>query len=142
MRKAVLGLALAWIAGFLCAGVAAHAYTKLNAWQAFGERFQLGYVAGYIDAAKLSKYKDVRVAIPTQGRARHQHWVDGVNAFYEDSANAGRPVPDAMGVVGDDLKREFLKAYRERRDQALEAAEASRAAPNEAPGSGSAPEPE
>jgi hypothetical protein len=124
MRKSLVIAVVAWCAGFLVAAVTGHAYTKLNAWRAFGEQFQLGYVVGYIDAVKLAKFKDLRATIPTMGRARYKEWQDGVNEFYEDPANADRPVPDAMLEVGRELQDRILKAYRAQREAARESATA------------------
>lgn len=138
MQKTVLVAVVACCAGFLVATMAAHAYTRLNAWRSHGERFQLGYVVGYIDAVKLSKFKDTRAMIPTSGRARHQDWLNRINAFYDDPENADRPIPDAMRVVGKQFQTEILKAYKERRDRAYEAGRA--ASPSPSPATGPAPE--
>lgn len=124
--------------GFAVATMTAHAYTKLSAWRSHGDKFQLGYVVGYIDAVKLAKFKDTRATIPTAGRAKHQDWLRRVNAFYDDPANVERPIPDAMLVVGQQLQDEILRAYKERRDRILNAAKAGSkpdAAAGSAPGS-------
>ena len=127
MRKTVLVAMVACCVGFALAAMTAQAYTKLNAWRSHGEKFQLGYVVGYIDAVKLSKFKDTRATIPTAGRARHQDWLNRVNAFYDDPANADRPVPDAMLVVGRELQEEILRVYKQRRDRAVAASKAAAA---------------
>jgi len=127
MRKTVLVAMVACCVGFAVATMTAHAYTKLNAWQTHGAKFQLGYVVGYIDAVKLAKFKDTRATIPTAGRARHQDWLRRVNEFYENPANVERPVPDAMLVVGQQYQEEILRTYKERRDRILNAAKAAKA---------------
>ena len=140
MRKTVLVAMLACCVGFAVATMTAHAYTRLNAWRSHGENFQLGYVVGYIDAVKLSKFKDTRAMIPTSGRSRHRDWLNSVNAFYDDPANADRPIPDAMQVVGQALQAEMLKAFKERRNRAHKnaagtAGTAPAPAPDPVPGS-------
>jgi hypothetical protein len=123
----------AWCAGLCCASVSAYAYTKLTTWQTFGEKFQLGYVVGYLDAVKLMKRKDQRVMLPSSGRAKYEQWRQSVNRFYENPMHADRPVPDAMMAVGEELRDSILRAYDERRQKRREAMR-SGAAPSPSPG--------
>ena len=113
---------LAGCAGFGAASMSAYAYTQMNTWRQFGERFQLGYVVGYLDAVKLSKRKDPRAMIPSPSRGDYEGWRQDVDAFYEDPVNQNRPVPDAMLAVGEKLRARIMKEYTEQRRQRLEAA--------------------
>jgi hypothetical protein len=114
MRRTIVLTALAFGCGLALASVTAHAYTKLRIWRSYGPPFQLGYVVGYLDAISLSKRKDQRALIAAGGRQDYERWTAMVNEFYEDPANAERPIPDAMLVVGRKFQEEIMKAYRER----------------------------
>jgi hypothetical protein len=120
-RRSLLAAAAAWGAGFCMAAGTAWGTAKLDAWRGFGDKFQLGYVVGYLDAVALAKRHDARLWIPAGGRPDFERWRALVNDFYADPANAKRPLPDAMAAAGKILEREALQAYRERR----KAAEAS-----------------
>lgn len=85
--------------------------TRLNIWKTYGEQFQLGYVVGYLDAVRLSQRKDQRAMLLTGGGKDFGRWVNEVNAFYEDPANANRPIPDAMLVVGQKIRKEWLEQW-------------------------------
>jgi hypothetical protein len=115
MRKIILMAALACGGGLCLASLTAYGYTKLNAWRAQGEQFQLGYVVGYLDAAALWKRKDPRAYVPAGGRGKYEEWRRKVNEFYEDPANADRSIPDAMLVIGKQVQDRIMKAYKERR---------------------------
>lgn len=122
MRRTLVTVALAWCAGLCTAAGAAHGFALLDAWQAYGEQFQLGYVVGYIDAVTLAKRHDQRVyAIPTGGMPKYELWRSRVNDFFADPANAKRSVPDAMAAAGKIFQDEFLKAWAEHKKKATPA---------------------
>lgn len=121
MRRIVLVAVLAWCAGFGAASMSAYAYTQMHTWRQFGERFQLGYIVGYLDAVKLSKRKDARAMIPSPSRGDYEGWRQDVNAFFEDPVNENRPVPDAMLAVGQKLRERIMKEYTAQRRRRLEA---------------------
>src|SRR5262249_55724334 len=83
--------------------------TKLNAWQGFGEYFQLGYVVGYLDAVKLINSKDRRVMVPTSGSNDYDRWLALVNEYFVDPKNADRSVPDAMFAAGQVITAEKVQ---------------------------------
>jgi hypothetical protein len=114
----------------MAAGMAS-ATLMLNAWQGFGENFQLGYVVGYIDAVKLEHLKDPRVMIPTTGTADFNRWRALVNEYFADPKNANRAVPDAMYAVGKIMSAEIARDWNERTRAA--------ASPSPAPSSASRP---
>ncbi len=119
MPRTILMTAIAACGGFCLAGAAAYGYAKLNAWQAYGERFQLGYVVGYLDAAQLSKVQDPRVFVPSDGRVQYERWRDMVNEFFANPSNAAQPIADGMKYAGDKLQAERLKALDERLDRLM-----------------------
>ncbi len=115
IRSIAVVAAVAWCGGFLTATVPALAYTKLNAWRAYGETFQLGYVVGFLDAVTLWKRRDPRGAtIPIGGKQNFELWRSRVNDYFADPENEKRTIPDAMGSIGSKLTMERLKAYNER----------------------------
>ena len=116
MRRPIAGtLALAVLAGLVLGSAAAHGYARLNAWRAHGEKFQLGYIVGYLDAIALAKRKDRRAWVPAGGRPDYDRWLREVNEFFADPKNENRPVPDAMLVVGERIQAEIMEAYQKRR---------------------------
>jgi hypothetical protein len=119
MRRTIGTTALAWSVGFcMAAAVASAATTRLNAWRAFGEYFQLGYVVGYLDAVKLAYANDSRVMLPTSGMADFERWRTLVNEYFADPKNANRVVPDAMAEAGKVISAEAIQRLRERNAQA------------------------
>ncbi len=114
MRRTFWTTALAWATGFCMAAGIASATTLLNAWQGYGEYFQLGYVVGYIDAVKLEHLKDRRTMIPTAGTADFEYWRRLVNEYYADPKHADRPVPDAMYAAGQIVTENITRSLRER----------------------------
>jgi hypothetical protein len=112
-----LGVVLAGCAGFCIAAATAFGYAKLNAWRDYGENFQLGYIVGYLDGVNLAQHHDERAIVPTGGRPQYARWRDMVNEFYADPANASRPIPDAMAVVGAKIREEVFEKWRLRREQ-------------------------
>jgi hypothetical protein len=117
MRRTIILVLSAWLGGLCCAGASAWAYTMLNAWRGFGSDFQLGYVAGYLDGLKIGRSGDVRgTFVRTGGRPDLVGWRDAVNAFYEDPANARKPIAEAMSAVG--RKRHEEDLARKRKDGA------------------------
>jgi len=130
MRRTIIAAALGGCCGFLLAAGAAFGYAKFNAWRDFGERFQLGYVVGYLDGIKLSKRKDARaLMVPSEGASDHERWRAMVNEFYADPANANRPVPDAMAEAGKKIREEVIKAWEEQRRRARGEGQGSGASP-------------
>jgi len=130
MRRTIWTTVLAWAAGFCMAAGIASATTMLNAWQGFGENFQLGYVVGYIDAVKLQHLKDPRVDISTTGTADFERWRQLVNDYFADPKHANRAVPDAMYAAGKIITDEMIADLRRRRGLA---------SPSPAPASPSGP---
>ena len=88
--------------------------TRINIWKTYGEKFQLGYVVGYLDAVTLSQRKDQRAMLPTGGGKNFDRWVNEVNAFYENPANANRPIPDAMSFVGQKIRTERMEEWNQK----------------------------
>ena len=112
-----LGVVLAGCVGFCVAAATAFGYAKLNVWRGYGENFQLGYIVGYLDGVNLAQRHDARAFLPTGGRPQYERWRAMVNEFYADPANAARPIPDAMGVVGAKMRDEMLERLRAPRGQ-------------------------
>lgn len=117
MRRMIVIAALGACGGFCLASATALGYAKLNAWRDFGEKFQLGYVVGYLDAVTLAKRHDRRAFVPAVNKPQYERWRDMVNAFYEDPANSNRPLPDAMAAAGARLQEELLQSYRQQQDR-------------------------
>lgn len=116
MRRMIWTTALAWVAGFCMATSVAFGYALLDAWRGFGADFQLGYVVGYLDAAKLQQRRDERAwGIPSGGQVNYERWRDLVNAYFEDPAHAKKSVPDAIAFIAGNLREERMKAYAARR---------------------------
>ncbi len=116
MRRTIAALALGWGAGLCMAAGAAYGYALLDAWRAYGENFQLGYVVGYLDAAQLAARHDKRAAVMvgTSGPPQYERWRALVNDFFADPANAKRSVPDGMEAAANVFRAEFGKAFNER----------------------------
>jgi len=108
-------IVLAGCAGFCVASVTAFGHAKLNVWREFGEKFQLGYIVGYLDGVNLAQHHDERAFVPTGGRPDYERWRDMVNAFYDDPKNEKLPIPNAMASVGATIQAELLQKWRERR---------------------------
>jgi hypothetical protein len=104
MRKTIIIATLAAFGGFCLANMSAFAALRYNIWQSSGERFQLGYVIGYLDAVALAGQRDPRAQIPTGVGKNFDKWVRDVNAFYADPANQDRSVPDAMYQIGSKIR--------------------------------------
>lgn len=102
---------MAAIGGFGLASVPAFGVLKGNTWVESSEPFRLGYVIGYLDAVQLAQRKDLRVQLPTGGGKNYDRWVRDVTKFYENPANKGRGVPDAMYEVGAVVRAEWLKDF-------------------------------
>src|SRR5690242_18589402 len=115
MRRTIWTTVLSWAAGFAMAAGIASATTMLNAWQGFGENFQLGYVVGYLDAVKLNHLRDPRADLPTTGRVDFERWRRLVNDYFADPKNAKRAVPDAMYAAGKIITNEMIEDLRRRR---------------------------
>lgn len=116
MRRMIWTTALAWVAGFCMATSVAFGYMLLDAWRGMGADFQLGYVVGYLDAAKLQQRRDMRAwAIPTGKQISYERWRDLVNAYFEDPAHAKMSVPDAIAAIADNFREERTNAYAARR---------------------------
>jgi hypothetical protein len=112
MRRMIWTTALAWVAGFCMATSIAFGYALLDAWRGFGADFQLGYIVGYLDAAKLQQRRDARASgIPSERQVNYERWRDLVNAYFEDPAHAKKSVPDAIAAIADNLREEKMKAY-------------------------------
>lgn len=110
MRRTLLIALTAGCGGFLLAGVAAFGSTRANIWQMQGPEFRLGYVIGYLDAVALSQRKDPRASLPITGK-KFDRWVQGIDAYFADTANANRTVPDAMYAVGSKIRVEWLEEW-------------------------------
>ena len=115
MRKTISVATAAAIAGFCFASASSYAALRYNIWKASDANFRLGYVIGYIDAATLASRKDIRLQVPTRTGKNYDRWVNGVNAFYADPANASREVPDAIYEVGTKIRNEMLSEWGLRR---------------------------
>ena len=141
MRRTLAVAALAACGGFCLASATALGGVRLDVWRDFGEKFQIGYIIGYLDAASLAKRHDMRVlGIPTGGKANFERWRAMVNEFYVDPAHANARLSEAMGAVGKRLQEEMLKAGRERTAQRpLPGASPAVAGERAAPGPTSAP---
>lgn len=87
--------------------------TGLNIWRVYGDRFQLGYVVGYLEAVRLAQRRDPRALIPAKGK-NFDRWLEDVNAYFEDPAHANSTVPDAMGFVGNQIRKEQMGAWSKR----------------------------
>jgi hypothetical protein len=118
MRRTILVAALAAFGGFCLAHGAAFAAARLNIWRAQGEKFQIGYVVGYLDALALSQRKDIRVQIPSVRGKNYDRWVREINLYFENPANAERSIPDAMYAVGTKIREEMLQEWQRRQQQA------------------------
>jgi hypothetical protein len=109
-------ITIAIVAGFLgvlAGAVTLHAATLLKTWRQFGPDFQLGYVVGYLEGMTLARRKDPRAAVPTRSRMDFDVWVQGVNEYFKDPANAKRSVPDAMAFVGQKFRERWLDEWSE-----------------------------
>ena len=116
MRRTLLIALAAACGGFLIGGVTAFGATRANIWQMHGPEFHLGYVVGYLDAVVLSQRKDPRASLPMIGK-NFARWVQGVDEFFADGANADRTVPDGMYAVGSKIRAEWLQDWARRTGQ-------------------------
>jgi hypothetical protein len=117
MRKTILVAALAAMGGFCLASATAFGSLRHNIWQSSGDKFQLGYVIGYLDAVALAQRKDIRANLPTGLGKNFDQWVVDVNAFYANPANTHRSVPDAMYEVGIKIREDLMKSWGKKRMQ-------------------------
>ena len=129
MRGMKTAASLACGAGLCLVAAGVYGYAKLDAWRGYGENFQTGYIVGYLDAVALAKRHDNRLWVPSNFKPNFERWRKMVDEFYDDPANANRPVPDAMAVVGKKLQDEMLAEY----EAARRAAAASSPAPSPEP---------
>lgn len=114
MRRTVLLVAAAFALGFACAGADALGYTRFNVWRDLGEKFQLGYVIGYLDGVALAKRGDARVALlVVGGRQDYAAWQARVNEFYKDPANQDKALPVAMEAAGMEFREKAIQKNRE-----------------------------
>jgi hypothetical protein len=115
MRRTIVVATLAAFAGFCFASASSYASLRYKTWKNSDESFRLGYVIGYIDAAALAQRKDMRLQVPTGGGKNFDRWVNDVNAFYENPANASRDVPDAIYEIGSRIRAQMLREWGQKR---------------------------
>jgi hypothetical protein len=146
IRRTIVVAALAGCGGFCLASATALGGVKLNIWRDYGDKFQLGYVIGYLDAANLAKHHDIRAFPPTGGKPNYELWRSRVNEFYADPAHAEAQLPDAMAAVGKKFQADIMKAWENSMLQTplpsaspAAAAERAVAAPTDAPGASHTP---
>ncbi|HEY2388137.1 MAG TPA: hypothetical protein VGK30_14335 [Candidatus Binatia bacterium] len=116
-RRTITVAVLAGALGFGLASTMAWGYAMLDAWNGYGETFQLGYVVGYIDAVTLEKRHDMRVWIPVYNKPDYELWRKRVNDFFADPANAKKPIANGMAAAGKIFQDETLKALKDMREQ-------------------------
>jgi hypothetical protein len=109
MRKMIVVATLAAFGGFCFASAPAFATLRYNIWKTSTDQFQLGYVIGYLDAARLAQRRDYRAAVPITPGKDFTGWVRGVNEYFAKPENANRTVPDAMSEVGTAFRVEILR---------------------------------
>ena len=114
MRRTVMIAAVAACAGFLLAQAVAFGATRANIWQQSGPEFRLGYVVGYLDAASLGMKGDRRARIASAGKGYINRYVQGVDAYFANGANADREVPDAMAVISEKVRQEWMQDWARR----------------------------
>lgn len=117
--------------GFLVASAMAWGYAGQDAWQNYGENFQLGYVVGFLDAVSLEKRHDRRAWVPVYSKPDYERWRKLMNDYFADPANAKRPIADGMWAAGKIFQDEMFRALEQR-------AKTESSAPSPAP-SGVAP---
>lgn len=111
-RSFVAGLVIGLTAG-LTAGLVgvAQSATGKKAWDRFGDMFQGGYVAGFLDCVRLAKVTDfegyiaTNFVIPPGTKPTHfQAWIDKA---YQDPKNAERTLPQMLVLAGYKLQGQF-----------------------------------
>ena len=120
--------------------VTAFGYARLNVWRENGEKFQLGYVVGYIDGVQLCQRGDQRAMVPTGGRPDYERWRAFVNEYFEDPAHAKQGIPDAMKINGAKVTAEAHEEWGKQRAESMR--RAREAAAKATPGASAAPSPD
>ena len=113
MRRIFTTAVIAAAVAVLLATTTALSNTSVNIWRLYGDRFQLGYVVGYLEAVRLTQRRDQRTLIPAGGK-NFDRWVRDINAYLDDPANGDRTVPDAMGFVGAKIRQETMDGWNKR----------------------------
>ena len=117
MRRLFTTALTAALVAVLLATTTAVGDTTAKIWRLYGDRFQLGYVVGYLEAIRLSQRRDQRTLIPAGGK-KFDRWIRDINAYLDDPNNADRTVPDAIGFVGARIRQETLDAWTNRNSRA------------------------
>jgi len=106
------GLVIGAIFGVIVAGVGlSHSAVGKKAWDENGWSFQVGYVAGFLDAVRLTKsmepggWIDKSYALPKN--ANLAVWHKAIVELYEDPENASNDVPRLILVAGKPLEKEY-----------------------------------
>jgi hypothetical protein len=111
-KSFIVGLSVGVLAGLMAGFVgAAYSATGKKAWDRFGEMFQAGYVAGFLDCVRIAKAMDYEGYVATNftippgtSGAHFQAWI---NEEYKDPSVAERTLPQMLVLAGYKLQAKF-----------------------------------
>lgn len=106
------GVAVGVVAGLLTGAIGvAHSATGKKAWERFGNMFQAGYLAGFIDCVRLAKGMDSRGYVATNyilprgaKLADYQAWI---NEEYKKPEAAERTLPQMLVLASHAMEAKF-----------------------------------
>jgi len=106
------GVAIGVVAGLLTGAIGvAHSATGKKAWERFGNMFQAGYLAGFIDCVRLAKGMDSRGYVATNyilprgaKLADYQAWI---NEEYKKPETAERTLPQMLVLASHAMEAKF-----------------------------------
>ena len=109
----VSGLAIGVTAGLLAGAIGvAHSATGKKAWDRFGDMFQAGYIAGFLDCVRLAKGMDQQGYIATNyvlPRAAkpsdYQAWIN--EEYKKNPESADRTIPQMLILAGHKMAAKF-----------------------------------